>query len=97
MSRDPSPSTCLIFEGDKIDQRKRVFRRDEKTGNFGRVQATFMRTSWALSSGKKPHPSVKRWSPQALELLVYLVGNNLQETGGGEWKRSPPSSEREKQ
>jgi DNA polymerase-3 subunit delta len=75
---DPSPSTCLIFEGDKIDQRKRFFVEMKKKGilvEFKRPYENqlgpFIREETA-SLGKKMESA-------ALELLVYLVGNNLQE------------------
>jgi DNA polymerase-3 subunit delta len=75
---DPSPSTCLIFEGEKIDQRKKFFLEIKKKGNlveFKRLYenqlAPFIREE-AAACGKKVEPA-------ALEMLVYLVGNNLQE------------------
>jgi DNA polymerase III subunit delta len=75
---DPSPSTCLIFEGEKIDQRKKFFLEIKKKGNlveFKRLYenqlAPFIREE-AAAYGKKVEPA-------ALEMLVYLVGNNLQE------------------
>jgi DNA polymerase-3 subunit delta len=75
---DPSPSTCLIFEGEKIDQRKKFFVEMKKHGNlveFKRLYENqlgpFIREE-AASFGKK-------LEAQALELLIYLVGNNLQE------------------
>jgi DNA polymerase-3 subunit delta len=75
---DPSPSTCLIFEGDKIDLRKRFFVEMKIRGNlveFKRLYENqlgpFIREE-AAGFGKKMEPA-------ALEMLVYLVGNNLQE------------------
>jgi len=75
---DPSPSTCMIFEGEKIDQRKKFFLEIKKHGNlveFKRLYENqlgpFIREE-AASFGKK-------LEAQALELLIYLVGNNLQE------------------
>jgi DNA polymerase-3 subunit delta len=75
---DPSPSTCLIFEGEKIDQRKKFFLEIKKQGHlveFKRLYenqlAPFIREE-AAAYGKKVEPA-------ALEMLVYLVGNNLQE------------------
>jgi len=75
---DPSPTTCLIFEGEKIDQRKKFFLEIKKKGNlveFKRLYenqlAPFIREEAAVY-GKKVEPA-------ALEMLVYLVGNNLQE------------------
>jgi len=75
---DPSPSTCLIFEGEKIDQRKKFFLEIKKKGvlvEFKRLYenqlAPFIREE-AAAYGKKVEPA-------ALEMLIYLVGNNLQE------------------
>jgi DNA polymerase-3 subunit delta len=75
---DPSPSTCLIFEGEKIDQRKKFFLEIKKKGvlvEFKRLYenqlAPFIREE-ATAYGKKVEPA-------ALEMLIYLVGNNLQE------------------
>lgn len=75
---DSSPSTCLIFEGDKIDQRKRFFMEIKKKGHlveFKRLYENqlgpFIREEAAVY-GKKVEPA-------AVEMLVYLIGNNLQE------------------
>jgi DNA polymerase-3 subunit delta len=75
---DPSPSSCLIFEGEKIDQRKKFFLEIKKTGKLVEFRrpyenrlAPFIREE-AASFGKKVEP-------QALEALIYLVGNNLRE------------------
>ncbi len=75
---DPSPSTCLIFEGEKIDQRKRFFVEMKKQGNlveFKRLYENqlgpFIREE-AAGYGKKVEAA-------ASEMLVYLAGNNLQE------------------
>jgi DNA polymerase-3 subunit delta len=75
---DPSPSTCMIFEGEKIDQRKRFFVEMKKRGNlveFKRLYENhlgpFIREEAAVY-GKKVEPA-------AVEMLVYLIGNNLQE------------------
>lgn len=75
---DPSPSTCLIFEGEKIDQRKRFFLEFKKHGNlveFKRLYENqlgpFIREE-AAGFGKKMEAA-------AAEMLVYLAGNNLQE------------------
>jgi DNA polymerase-3 subunit delta len=74
----PSPSTCLIFQGEKIDQRKRFFQEMKKSGElveFKRLYenqlAAFVRNE-ASSRGKTIDTA-------AAELIVYLVGNNLQE------------------
>ncbi len=75
---DPSPSTCLVFEGEKIDQRRKFFVELKKHGaliEFKRLYenqlGSFIREE-ATTCGKKIEPA-------AVEMLVYLVGNNLQE------------------
>jgi len=75
---DPSPSTCLIFEGDKIDQRKRFFVEMKKHGNlveskrlYENQLGPFIREE-AAGFGKKMEAA-------AAEMLIYLAGNNLQE------------------
>ena len=74
----PSPSTCLLLQGEKIDQRKKFFTEIKKTGElveFKRLYenqlAAFIRNEASLR-GRKIEPA-------AAEMLVYLVGNNLQE------------------
>lgn len=74
----PSPSTCLVFQGDKIDQRKKFFVELKKRG--------------ALVEFKRPYenqlgPFVreeagalgKKIELAAIDLLLYLAGSNLQE------------------
>jgi DNA polymerase-3 subunit delta len=75
---DPSPSTCLIFEGEKIDQRKKFFVEMKKQGRLVECKrlyenqlGPFIREEVAVCG--------KRVEAAAVELLVYLVGNNLQE------------------
>ncbi len=75
---DPSPSTCLIFEGEKIDQRKKFFLEVKKHGNLVELKrpyenqlGQFIREEAALHG--------KRIEPAAMEALIFLVGNNLHE------------------
>jgi DNA polymerase-3 subunit delta len=75
---DPSPSTCLIMQGDKIDQRKKIYSEWKKKGElveFRRLYENqllpFLRTE-AANLGKK-------FEPAAAEMLLYLSGNNLKE------------------
>ena len=74
----PSPSTCLIFQGDKIDQRKKFFVELKKIGNLVEYKrpyenqlGNFIREE-AATRGKRAEPA-------AVEMLAYLVGNNLRE------------------
>ncbi|MDD2320365.1 MAG: DNA polymerase III subunit delta [Geobacteraceae bacterium] len=76
--RHPSPSTCLVLQGEKIDQRKKFFSELKKTGElveFKRLYENqlpaFIRNEASLR-GKKIEPA-------AADMLVYLAGNNLQE------------------
>ena len=76
--QDPSPSTCLILQGEKIDQRKKFFVEMKKRGElveFKRLYENqllpFIRSE-AAEQGKK-------FQPAAAELLVCLSGNNLQD------------------
>lgn len=76
--RRPSPSTCLVLQGEKIDQRKKFFSELKKTGElveFKRLYENqlpaFIRNEASLR-GKKIEPA-------AADMLVYLAGNNLQE------------------
>ena len=76
--QDPSPSTCLILQGEKIDQRKKFFTEFKKQGEMVECKrpyenqlGPFLKSEAALHH--------KRFDPVAAELLVYLVGNNLQE------------------
>lgn len=76
--QDPSPSTCLIFQGEKIDQRKKFFIDMKKKGRMVEYRRLyenqlggFIRNEAAVYG--------KRLDPAALEMLVHLVGNNLRE------------------
>lgn len=75
---DPSPSTCLIFQGEKIDLRKKFFIDLKKTGRLVEYKrpyenqlGPFIREEAAAHG--------KRMEPAAIELLAYFVGTNLQE------------------
>ncbi|GAM08178.1 putative protein [Geobacter sp. OR-1] len=76
--QNPSPSTCLIIQGEKIDQRKKFFTELKKHGvlveckrPYENQLGGFIRAE-AGGYGKKINPA-------AAEMLVHLVGNNLQE------------------
>jgi DNA polymerase-3 subunit delta len=76
--QDPAPSTCLIFQGEKIDQRKKFFLELKKRNGLVEYRrlyenqlGPFIRNE-AVAYGKK-------FEPAAQEMLVHLVGNNLQE------------------
>ena len=76
--QDPSPSTCLILQGEKVDQRKKFFLDLKKKGRvveykrlYENQLGPFIRNE-ATAYGK-------RVDQAAQEMLVHLVGNNLQE------------------
>ncbi len=74
----PSPSTCLIFQGDKADQRKKFFTELKKNGELVEFKRPYENqlgsfiAEEAASRGKKVEPA-------AAALLSYFVGTNLQE------------------
>jgi DNA polymerase-3 subunit delta len=76
--QDPAPSTCLIFQGEKIDQRKKFFVDLKKNGTLVEYKrpyenqlGPFIREEAAAHG--------KRMEPAATEILAYFVGNNLQD------------------
>lgn len=74
----PSPSTCLIFQGEKVDLRKKFFIEFKKSGELVEFKRPYENqlgsfiTEEAAGRGKKVEPA-------AAALLSYLVGTNLQE------------------
>ncbi len=76
--QDPSPSTCLILQGEKIDQRKKFFLDLKKNGKLVEYKrlyenqlGVFIRNEAAVYG--------KRLEPAAVEMLVHFIGNNLQD------------------
>lgn len=76
--QDPSPATCLIFQGEKIDQRKKFFTEFKKKGELVEFKRLYENQ---LPAFVKNETSLrgKRIDPAAAEMIVYLVGNSLQE------------------
>lgn len=76
--QDPSPTTCLIIQGEKIDQRKKFFTELKKSGALVECKRPYENQ---LGGFIRSEASVhgKKVDPAASELLVHLVGNNLQE------------------
>lgn len=75
---DPSPSTCLIMQGEKIDSRKKFFTEWKKKGQLVEYKKLyenqllpFIRNE-VIRLGKKIDPA-------AAEMLLFLSGNNLKE------------------
>ncbi len=76
--RNPAATTCLVFTGAKIDQRKKFFLELKKQGclvEFKRLYdnklSSFIQSE-AIAQGKTIDPA-------AAALLSLLIGNNLQE------------------
>src|SRR5512133_123425 len=75
---NPAASTCLIFTGSKIDQRKKFFIELKKHGTLVEFKRIYDNK---LSSFIQGESSVhgKPIEPAAADLLSFLIGNNLQE------------------
>ena len=76
--QDPSPSTCLIFQGDKIDQRKKFFLDLKKHGELVEYKRPYENQLGPFIR-EEAAAFRKRLEPAAVELLAYMIGNNLQE------------------
>jgi DNA polymerase-3 subunit delta len=76
--KNPSPGTCLLLTGTKIDQRKKFFLEFKKHGELVEYKCFYENKlpgfiqSEAVSQGKPIETA-------AAELLAALIGNNLQE------------------
>lgn len=75
---NPSPSTCLLFQGEKPDQRKKFFLEFKKNGVLVEFKRPYENQLPAFIRDEAGRHG-KKVEPAALELLVGLVGNNLQE------------------
>ena len=75
---NPSPSTCLLFQGEKPDQRKKFFLEFKKNGALVEFKRPYENQLPAFIRDEAGRHG-KKVEPAALELLVGLVGNNLQE------------------
>jgi DNA polymerase-3 subunit delta len=76
--QNPASTTCLIFTGTKIDQRKKFFQELKKHG----VLVEFKRLYDNKLAGFIQSEAISRGKPAeqpAAELLGFLIGNNLQE------------------
>lgn len=74
----PSSSTCLVFQGEKIDQRKKFFSEIKKHGELVEFKRPYENQLPAFIRAEATARG-KRIEPAAADMLVYLVGNNLQE------------------
>lgn len=74
----PAASTCLIFTGAKIDQRKKFFVELKKHGVLVEFKRLYdNKLSPFIQSEATAHG--KPIEPAAADLLSFLIGNNLQE------------------
>ncbi|WP_243374435.1 DNA polymerase III subunit delta [Geotalea sp. SG265] len=76
--QNPSPATCLIFQGEKIDQRKKFFAEIKKADGLVEFKRPYENQLGAFIR-EEIKACGKRIDPAAAELLAYLVGTNLQE------------------
>lgn len=75
---DPPSSTCLVFLGEKVDQRKKFFQEVKKHGELVDCKRPYENQLGAFIR-EEARELGKRVEPAAVELLLYLVGNNLGE------------------
>ncbi len=76
--RNPAGTTCLIFNGIKIDQRKKFFLELKKRGALVEYRRLYdNKLSGFIQTEAQTHD--KTMEPAAAELLSFLVGNNLRE------------------
>jgi len=76
--QNPAATTCLIFTGAKIDQRKKVFLELKKQGALVEFKRLYDNKlgGFIQSEAKLQGRQIE---PAAAELLAFLIGNNLQE------------------
>lgn len=74
----PSPSTCLIFQGEKADLRKKFFTAFKKSGELVEFKRPYENQLGIFITEEAACRS-KKVEPAAAALLSYLVGTNLQE------------------
>lgn len=76
--QNPCPSTCLIFIGTRVDQRKKFFLELKKLGALVEYKRIYEnKLSGFIQS--EAQLLAKPIEAPAAELLVLLIGNNLQE------------------
>jgi len=76
--KNPAASTCLIFTGTKVDQRKKFFVELKKHGEMVEFKRLYdNKLSPFIQSESTVHG--KPIEPAAADLLSFLIGNNLQE------------------
>ena len=76
--QDPSPSTCLVLQAEKIDGRKKFFLEFKKRGELVEFKRPY-ENQLGPYVRDEVRAAGKKIDASAAELLAYLVGNNLQE------------------
>jgi DNA polymerase-3 subunit delta len=76
--RTPAAGTCLIFNGVKIDQRKKFFQELKRQGALVEYKRLYENKLSGFILGEAKAQG-KPMEPAAAELLSFLIGNNLQE------------------
>ena len=76
--QNPSSSTCLIFTGTKIDQRKKFFVELKKRGTLVEFKRMYDNKLSSFILGEATTLG-KPMDSAAADLLSFLIGNNLQE------------------
>jgi DNA polymerase-3 subunit delta len=76
--QQPSPSTCLVLQAAKLDQRKKLFLELKKQAVLVECKKLFENQLPEFIAAEVKDRG-KRITNEALELLSYLVGTNLQE------------------
>jgi DNA polymerase-3 subunit delta len=76
--QDPSPSTCLILQAEKVDGRKKFYAEFKKRGEMVEFKRPY-ESQLGPYVRDEVRAAGKKIDGAAAELLAYLVGNNLQE------------------
>ncbi|MEI8354770.1 MAG: DNA polymerase III subunit delta [Deltaproteobacteria bacterium] len=76
--RNPSPTTCLLFLGEKIDQRKKFFTEIKKRGELVEFKRLYESQMLPFIMGEAAEQG-KKFRPDAAEMLICFSDNNLQE------------------
>lgn len=76
--QDPCPSTCLIFQAEKVDGRKKFYAEFKKRGEMIEFKRPY-ENQLGPYVRDEVRAAGKKIDAAAAELLAYLVGNNLQE------------------
>ena len=76
--QNPAETTCLIFTGAKIDQRKKFFLELKKHGALVEFKRLYDNKLGGFIQGEAVAHGGSI-EPAAAELLSFLIGNNLQE------------------